>query len=132
MQDRTPELRAVRFGSHRTFDRVVWEWRGDAPPHTVAFVQPREVVQCGSGDQVPVTGAALLQVRFVGARAHDDRGRVLVSRRERRFGYPVLREAEGICDFEGQVEWVLGLSRRVAPRVHRLSNPARLVIDLPR
>jgi hypothetical protein len=41
-----------------------------------------------------------------------------------------VKEIELSCDFEGEVSWVLGLSARKPYRVHELSDPARLVIDI--
>jgi hypothetical protein len=35
-----------------------------------------------------------------------------------------------ICDFEGQVEWVLGIAAPAAYRVSELTGPARLVLDV--
>jgi hypothetical protein len=46
------------------------------------------------------------------------------------LGLPSVREAKLVCDFEGQVEWVLGVTRRAPYRVTELTGPARLLLDV--
>jgi hypothetical protein len=43
---------------------------------------------------------------------------------------PVLKELTIICDFEAQVEWVVGLAARTPYRIAELSEPPRLVLDV--
>jgi hypothetical protein len=43
--------------------------------------------------------------------------------------YPVLKEARLLEDFEGHVQWGLGLSSAACIRITLASEPARLVID---
>jgi hypothetical protein len=45
-------------------------------------------------------------------------------------GYSVLVEARQMQDFEGTVQWALGLSKSACYRVFFLTNPDRLVIDV--
>jgi hypothetical protein len=45
-------------------------------------------------------------------------------------GYPVLLEARQVQDFEGTVQWGLGLSKTACYRAFFLTNPYRLVIDI--
>jgi hypothetical protein len=44
--------------------------------------------------------------------------------------YPVLLEARQVEDFEGTVQWGLGLSKSACYRAFFLTNPTRLVIDV--
>ena len=44
--------------------------------------------------------------------------------------YPVLLEARQLEDFEGTVQWGLGLSKSACYRAFFLTNPERLVIDI--
>ncbi|MBA4159064.1 MAG: hypothetical protein H0X65_16535, partial [Gemmatimonadetes bacterium] len=46
------------------------------------------------------------------------------------YDYPVLKQLTLICDFEAQVEWVLGVSSPNRFRVIELHEPARLVVDV--
>ncbi|HZI20268.1 MAG TPA: hypothetical protein VEY09_16930 [Pyrinomonadaceae bacterium] len=125
-------LREVRSASHTTFDRVVFEFDGRAlPGYRVDYVD-RPVRQCGSGRPVRVAGDGWLLVRLEPAKAHTEAGRPTVRDRDRRPGLPNLKELKLICDFEAQVEWVLGLGSPNRYRVLELQNPARLVIDVKR
>ncbi|HYP53736.1 MAG TPA: hypothetical protein VEQ42_09365, partial [Pyrinomonadaceae bacterium] len=125
-------LRSVRAARHGAFDRVVFEFDGDAPPgYRVEYV-PRPVRRCGSGRAVAVAGNARLLVRLRPAQAHDDAGRATVTQRERRLRLGVLREMKLICDFEADVELVFGLASPKRYRVLELTNPTRLVLDIKR
>lgn len=123
-------LRAVRTASHERFDRVVFEFAGARPPgYRVEYVD-RPVRQCGSGEAVPVAGDAWLRVRLTPANAHTEAGEATVTDRDRRLGYTNLKELKILCDFEAEVEWVLGLASPNRYRVLELTNPARLVVDV--
>ncbi|HEV3471487.1 MAG TPA: hypothetical protein VG148_19325 [Pyrinomonadaceae bacterium] len=123
-------LRAVRTASREKFERVVFEFEGAGlPGYRVEYVD-RPVRQCGSGEAVPVAGDAWLRVRLTPANAHTEAGRPTVRDRARRLAYPNLKELKLLCDFEAEVEWVLGLASPNRYRVLELTNPARLVIDV--
>jgi hypothetical protein len=123
-------LRDVRVGVNQGFDRVVLEFLGSAVPgYRVEYVD-RPVHQCGSGDAVPVAGDAWLAVTLRGTQAHTDQGQATVQQRERRLQMPIVKELEFICDFEGVVELVLGVSRPNRYRITELQNPTRLIIDV--
>ena len=68
----TPVLVDVRAGSHEGFDRVVFEFDGAVPEHTVSYVD--QLVEDGSGDPVSLSGSADLEVVFQGANAHEEDG----------------------------------------------------------
>lgn len=123
-------LRAVRTARNDGWDRVVFEFEGDAlPGYHVEYVN-RPVTMCGSGEATEVAGNAWLEVRFTPARAHDEQGQVTVADRERKLSLPVLRELELTCDFEADVTWVLGVTSPNRYRVQQLSGPARIVVDV--
>lgn len=123
-------LESVRTARNDGFDRVVFEFEaGKTPGYRVEYVD-RPVRQCGSGQAVPLRGDAWLRVRLEPSQAHDDRGRPTVRDRARSADLPVLRELRLICDYEGQVEWVLGVASPNHFRVTQLNSPARLVVDV--
>jgi len=123
-------LREVRTAAHPNFDRVVFEFEGNAlPGYKIEYVD-KPAHQCGSGDAVAVEGDGLLGVTFTPAQAHTDSGRVSVKERERHPKLKTLKELEIICDFEAEVAWALGLSAPNRYRVIELANPARLVVDI--
>lgn len=123
-------LREVRAAAHRAYDRIVFEFASDPLPGYHVEYAAGPVYQCGSGDEVSVAGNATLVVRLEAAQAHDDQGNVTIEERRRVMALPVLKELMIICDFEAQVEWVVGLAARTPYRVAELSEPPRLVLDL--
>lgn len=123
-------LRDVRVGVNQGFDRVVLEFLGSGVPgYRVEYVD-RPVHACGSGDPVPVAGDAWLAITLRGTQAHTEQGEATVNQRERRLDMPIVKELEFICDFEGVVEIVLGVSRPNRYRITELQNPTRLIIDI--
>lgn len=123
-------LESVRTARNDGFDRVVFAFeRSRIPGYRVEYVE-LPVRQCGSGQPVPLRGETWLRVRLEPSQAHDDRGRPTVRDRARTADLPNVRELQLICDYEGQVEWVLGLAAETPFRVIELSSPARLVIDV--
>lgn len=133
-QRRTPPpvatLSEVRTGTHAGYDRVVFQFADALLPGYEIEYPDGPLYQCGSGDDVSVEGAARLVVKLLAARAHDDQGQVTIAERQRVPALPVLIELKLTCDFEAQVEWVVGLSARRPYRVMELSGPPRLVLDV--
>ncbi len=112
------------------YDRVVFEFAGDSVPGYRVEYTTKPVQRCGSGDPITVAGAGRLIVRFEPAQAHDEHGSLTPTERHRVPGLPAVRELILICDFEGQVAWVLGIAAPSAYRVAELTGPARLVLDV--
>jgi hypothetical protein len=108
----------------------VFEFAGDSIPGYHIGYARGPVVRCGSGDPVAPLGSGRLVVRFEPARAHDDMGRASVERRTAAPGLPSIKDLQIVCDFEGQVEWVLGVPAGAPYRVLELTAPARLVLDV--
>lgn len=129
-----PVLRAVRAerGPGPSYDRVVFEFTGDSLPGYRVQYTTGPVQRCGSGDPVTVAGTERLLVRFEPAQAHDEQGNPTppLAARHSAPGLPAVREMTLICDFEGQVEWVLGITAPSPYRVSELAAPPRLVLDV--
>jgi hypothetical protein len=127
----TALLRDVRLGVHPEeggWDRIVFEFDEDLPPGSIAYVP--SVTACGSGAPVTVAGDAVLLVRFNQSAAHTDAGQPTIQRTTLQGAGDAILEARQICDFEGQVEWALGVDDRVRFKVTLLNNPRRVVIDI--
>lgn len=123
-------LRGLRVGVNEGFDRVVLEFQGgEVPGYRVEYVD-RPVRHCASGDVVRLAGDGWLAITLRGTQAHDERGEVTVSPRERRVRMPVVREYAFTCDFEGEVQVVLGVASPNRYRVTELQDPTRLIIDV--
>jgi hypothetical protein len=124
-----PTLVEVRAGGHTGYDRVVFEFRGAVPEHRVGYVD--QLVEDGSGNPVSVAGAADLEVVFEGANAHDEDGTPTTSPRRFSPGLTAVKEIAQLGDFEAVVSYGIGVDQRRPIEVSTLSNPSRLVIDVP-
>ena len=123
-------LRDVRSAKHANFDRVVFEFEGaQLPSYKLEYID-KPVRACGSGDVVPFQGDAWLSVRFTGANAHTEAGEPTIKDRTRSPNLSIVKDLKLICDFEAEVEWVLGVSSPNKYRVLELKNPTRLVVDI--
>lgn len=120
----------VRSARHDGYDRVVFEFLGDQlPTYKIEYID-KPVRACGSGNVVPFAGDGWLSVRFSGAHAHTEEGKPTISDRERSPNLPVVKDLKLICDFEAEVEWVMGNAAPNRYRVLELKNPTRLVVDV--
>lgn len=123
-------LRDVRSARHANYDRVVFEFeRTELPNFKIEYID-KPVRACGSGDVVPFAGDAWLSVRFSGANAHTEAGEATIKDRARSPNLPIVKDLKLICDFEAEVEWVMGVSSPNKYRVLELRSPTRLVVDI--
>jgi hypothetical protein len=127
-------LRVARVAPQPGYDRVVLELAGKVPGQPgwrVEYVtQP---TSDGSGNPVAVRGTAYLQVIVTGVGYPADTGVPEPAiRRIRPAGTAVVREVVLDGVFEGQYTAFVGLTGKRPFRVFRLSNPARVVIDVRR
>ena len=123
-------LDEVRVGGHDGFDRIVFEFEDDdgRPGGLIEYVD--DAVQCGSGEPVEVEGSAILAVRFDRTQAHDDDGDLTIdSIRIDGPGDSIL-EAVSFCDFEGVVQWAIGVPGEQNFKVAFLEDPGRIVVDI--
>jgi len=123
-------LRAVETSSEPGYDRVVFVFGSDSAPGYRVEYASAPVRRCGSGDPVSLAGTQHVVVRFEPASAHDERGNPAPVERDRALGLPAVREMQLVCDFEGQVEWVLGVAGASPYRVSELTGPTRVVVDI--
>lgn len=122
-------LVAVRIGRNEGFDRFVLEFAGEAVPGgTIRYAE--EAITCGAGEPTELAGAAVLTVEVLPAAAHDLQGMATVADQELAGTGDTILEARSICDFEGVVAWALGVVAEREFRVFRLTEPARLVVDV--
>jgi hypothetical protein len=123
---------AVRVAAHEGYDRVVFELAGRQPGEPgwrVEYVD--DPTQQGSGDPVDVQGEAALSVTITGTGYPFDTGQEEVS-----TAPPLPSDLTAVTDlelggvFEGQYEAFIGTSGQAPFRVFRLSDPARVVVDV--
>jgi hypothetical protein len=118
---------AVRTGTHTGYDRVTIEFNNGEPANVdMSPHAGTTFTQGASGQQVTLQGTTGMLVIIHGADEHTSySGSVDI-----KPGYPVLVELRQVEDFEGTVQWGLGLSKTACYRAFYLTNPARLVIDI--
>src|SRR4051812_7451476 len=130
-------LVTVRIGNDGSFDRVVFEFRGDvavqatlggpsANPGTIGF-DP-------SDEPVAIAGAQLVTVRMTPATATG------VVPPDPAYAGPtsfsptdtanVVQVVE-TGDFEAVLNWAIGLRTAATPTLHLLADPVRVVVDIP-
>jgi hypothetical protein len=122
----------VRTGDAPGYQRIVFEFSGDAPPAFEVGYADGPVTEDPTGEPVDVGGAAALVVRmfptatvdgsfaptYPGARTIDV------------GGDGPLRRLTLTGDFESLMTWAVGLDTRVPFVTATLDGPTRLVIDV--
>jgi hypothetical protein len=118
---------AVRTGTHAGYDRVTIEFN-NGEPGSVDMSQHNGTTftQGASGQQVTLQGSTGLLLIIHGADEHT----AYSGSTDIKTAYSVLVELRQVEDFEGTVQWGLGLSKSACYRAFYLTNPARLVIDI--
>ncbi len=129
----TALLTAVRAARHDGYDRIVFEFRNTLPGYSVSYVE-RPIVADGSGDEVTVAGAAVLQVRLEPALDADlsQESAPATYTGPTRFSpdAAIVAELVRTGGFEAVLTWVAGLDGKHPFRVTRLQSPPRLVLDV--
>ena len=133
LPDMPTTLREVRTSESSGYERVVFDFGdGRLPGYRIGYIAP-PAQDCGSGADALLAGAAVLSVRLRPAQAHaevDSDMRATISERDRAPRYRELRQMRMVCDFEGSVEWALGLRETRRYRILTLEKPTRLVVDI--
>ncbi|MEY2418576.1 MAG: hypothetical protein QOG90_1256 [Actinomycetota bacterium] len=122
------QLVDVQVGEHVGFVRVVFRFSDAVPGYSVRTAEP-PFVQDGSGKEVTVDGNGHLAVRLI-ARAHDDNGKTTVPTA---IAFPhtsSIRAVALLGDFEGVVNYAIGLSEPTGFKAFTLTSPPRLVVDI--
>ena len=116
----------ARAGEQDGYDRFVLQLDGIVPTYTVKR-QPKPVFVLGaSGQSVTLSGTAGVLVSIFSATGGTTfTGETDLIHPE----FRILKEARQVQDFEGHVQWALGLSQPACMRAFTLSDPARLVVD---
>jgi hypothetical protein len=126
----TPVLVQIRAAHHAGLDRLVFEFRGGLPAERSAHYVS-QVIADPSGKLVAVAGSARLRVRFFAANGHDQNGHVSYGALRRTYALPSLLQVVNAGDFEAVLSFGVGVARKEPVRMFTLSNPSRVVIDIP-
>ncbi|MCK2218313.1 GerMN domain-containing protein [Actinomadura sp. ATCC 31491] len=119
---RVPTLIGVRAAHQPGFDRLVFEFRGGLPRWTQTSYVDR-VVDQATGRTVGLVGDALLRVRFEAADAGAGTARTT-------YPLPGLIQVAGATPYNSTLTYGVGLARRTPYRVHKLTRPSRVVVDI--
>jgi hypothetical protein len=126
---------SILDAAETTDSSIAFTLRGGVTPSINVSYATGPVIQCGSGEPVAVSGEAVLLVRLFPTDAHEFNGEQsnsTIADRNRTLDGPLLRQMILVCDFEAQVEWAIGLSRRAGFRLVDSAGPGRFVIELDR
>ena len=115
--------------------RIVYEFKDAVPGYKVAYADaPFE--ECGSGAEVDTStwdATAFLDVRLEPSGGPDLEGEgepYYKGPRDIAVDGAVLKHMKVICDFEGVVEWIVGVDAEHPFDVNTFEDPPRLVIDI--
>jgi hypothetical protein len=130
----------VRVGAHPGFDRVTFEFAesedGDEgiPLYQIQAAE-EPFTYDPSGEPMDVEGSSFASVNFQGATGvrlgADEVEQTYTGPEEFTPDFEVLGEAELQGDFEATLSWILGLKQNRCWSVFELTDPLRVVIDLP-
>ncbi|MEV4433804.1 hypothetical protein [Streptomyces sp. NPDC049585] len=129
-------LRDIRAGRHECYDRMVFDILGPGTGpvgYHVRYVD--KLQQDGSGDVIPVSGGAILEVRVAAPSYDPATGQVTYDGKARQplpevdlAGYRTFQDARFGGSFEGDTQVGLGVRARLPFRVFQESN--HLVVDV--
>lgn len=116
----------MRTGTYVGYDRVTIQLTGGQPAGTGLSTQyGAKFTQGASGQSVMLKGqdGALVTLHSADGHTHYS------GPPDIKTGYPVVLELREVQDYEGTVQWAIGLSQLPCYRMAFLDNPTRLVID---
>ena len=117
----------VRIGAHPGYDRITITFSNGAPrEYELKKTNNATFTEGASGRTVVLPGSAGLLIIIRGADEHTNYS----GPTDFKTGYKEILEARQMEDFEGVVQWGLGLSTSACHRAFLLTNPDRLVIDI--
>jgi hypothetical protein len=117
----------VQTGTHAGYDRLTIEFNNGQPANIDVTPQSGTTfTQGGSGQTVTLVGQSGILVSIHSADAHT----AFSGQTDFLTGYSVMVEVRQVEDFEGYVQFGIGLSNTACYRAFILTNPVRLVIDI--
>lgn len=118
-------VNAVRTGTHSGYDQVTIQFSTAQPSEVQIAPQSTATFTAGpSGKPVTLAGQAGILITIRGTDGHTQYS----GPTDFKTNYAVLVELKLVQDFEGVVQWALGLSHPSCYAYSFLTNPTRLVI----
>jgi hypothetical protein len=125
------EIKQPRFGRHKNFDRVVFDFEGTVPGFIVSYQNDLDQEHWGD---LPVLNKTFLVVEFYFVSIEGTRN---ADETPKYFEIPagkikskIITEVANNGWWEGDENFAIGVKSKKDFRVMRLSNPARLVVDI--
>jgi hypothetical protein len=119
---------ALRTGTHTGYDRLTIEFSNGVPRSVeVRSISGTKFTQSPSGMEVTLKGSNGVLITIRGADLHTS----YAGSTDIVTGYTTLAEARRVQDFEGVVQLGLGVNGSGCYRAFFLTNPSRLVVDVP-
>ena len=129
----TALLRTIDVSSVDGHDRIVFEFANEVPGYDIRYVA-RPVVADGSGEEVGVEGAEVMQARFEPALDADltkeDAPRTYVGPVRFSPDADTVVELVRTGGFEAVLTWAIGMKEKAAFKVSTLDDPPRIVVDV--
>jgi hypothetical protein len=116
-------MTTARVGAQSGYDRFVIQFDGPVPQFEVTPQDSAAFAQ--NGGPVTLQGAAGLAVVLRNAS-----GPAFGGPTDMRPGFSAIQEARLLSDFQGVVEWGIGIASPACFHAWALSSPSRLVIDI--
>ena len=118
---------AVRTGAHTGYDRLTIQFQNGLPGSIALTPQSGTTfLRSPRGDHVTLAGRNGIVVTLFSSDGHT----VYSGPTDIKTGDSTLVEVREIQDFEGYVQYALGISGSACYHASILTNPARLVIDV--
>jgi hypothetical protein len=120
-----PTVTGVRVGGHTGFDRFVMEFSDPIPRYTVTPQGSPVFTLDPKGTKVTLDGTAgvLITVK-------PENWQAYAGPTGMRPGLPFLKQARMVQNFEGTMQWGLGIQGSPCLKVTTLNSPPRLVVDV--
>lgn len=122
----TAGVTAVRVDEHPTYDRFVLQFDSQVPVYSIKRLSKPVFTQGASGQTITLSGTTGVLVTL---HSTSQSASYIGPTDFPHADFAVLKETRLTQDFEGTVQWGLGLSAPACMRAFTLSDPARLVID---
>jgi hypothetical protein len=118
-------INAVRTGTHAGYDQVTIQF-SNGQPSDVKIEPQSSATFTGapSGQSITIAGQAGILVTIKGADDHTQ----YTGPSDFKTNYAELKELRQVQDFEGTVQWALGLAHTGCYAYTFLTNPTRLVL----
>ncbi len=121
----------VRVGTTAGYDRLVIQFDGPVPAYSVTPQGSSAFIQDPTGQTLQLQGSSGIRIVVRGASGTDLNGhQTFKGSQDLTPGYPALKEARQLGDFERVFSWGLGLSEPDCVHVTTLTGPDRLVVDV--